>query len=237
MEAYKGNTLESIQRSMEILSLHPKQVIVLKGTQKVCGLNGRSAGLQRRMIDKGQTRGFGQYCRLLLAAKGGDSSVQRQLLELGREADAHMAKTLADVADLPTAMEKITKKYTAAEKRILRTDAPYPEGMIDKIMDGILELSLTMFVDHPSVKELPDLSEVPNKFIFCSALCVYLLSLRWVSVGSPMKIRPDRIRNDIIDMNFAAFATYFDGLLTADKKLISIHREANLVLHTMFLTK
>ena len=46
MEAYKGDTLGTIYRSMEILADYPKQVIVLKGTQVVCGLRGRGAGLQ-----------------------------------------------------------------------------------------------------------------------------------------------------------------------------------------------
>jgi hypothetical protein len=39
MEAHKGDTLETIYRSMEILTEFPSQVIVLKGTQAVCGIN------------------------------------------------------------------------------------------------------------------------------------------------------------------------------------------------------
>ena len=49
MEAYKGDTLASIYRSMEILSQFPKQVIVLKGTQAVCGLRGRRAGVTKEV--------------------------------------------------------------------------------------------------------------------------------------------------------------------------------------------
>jgi hypothetical protein len=43
MEAYKGEMPASIYASMEILTQHPKQVIVLKGTQTVCGLSWRDA--------------------------------------------------------------------------------------------------------------------------------------------------------------------------------------------------
>lgn len=63
---------------MEILSEYPKQVIVLKGTQKVCGLRGRRAGLQRRLIDEGQTQGFGKYCRDIEAAERGDMVLQKK---------------------------------------------------------------------------------------------------------------------------------------------------------------
>jgi hypothetical protein len=58
MEAYKSDDLGVLYQSMEILSGHPTQVIILKGTQAVCGLSGRAAGLQRRLIDIGQTRDF-----------------------------------------------------------------------------------------------------------------------------------------------------------------------------------
>jgi hypothetical protein len=46
MEAYKGDTLVSIYKSMEILSEFPKQVLILKDTQTICGLSGKSSGLK-----------------------------------------------------------------------------------------------------------------------------------------------------------------------------------------------
>ena len=52
MEAYKGDTLVSIYKSMEILTAFPDQVIVLKNTLVTCGLSGRGSGLQRRLIDR-----------------------------------------------------------------------------------------------------------------------------------------------------------------------------------------
>jgi hypothetical protein len=48
MEAYKGNTLASIFRSMALLADFPRQVIVLKTTGVVCGLRGRRPGLSKR---------------------------------------------------------------------------------------------------------------------------------------------------------------------------------------------
>src|SRR5882724_9776874 len=78
MEAHKADTLETLYRSMAILGEFPRQVIVLKGTQAVCGLSGRASGLQRRMIHQEQTQGFAEYCRHLAAARRGDLSIQAQ---------------------------------------------------------------------------------------------------------------------------------------------------------------
>ena len=62
MEAYKAHALEMLYRSMAILAQYPQQVIVLKGTQIVRGLNGRPARLQQRLIDVKGTRGFSEFC-------------------------------------------------------------------------------------------------------------------------------------------------------------------------------
>jgi hypothetical protein len=43
------------------------------------------------------------------------------------------------------------------------------------------------------------------------------------------------LRNDVADINFAACATYFDGLLSADQKLVSIHDEARVLINELFV--
>src|SRR6516165_10824111 len=98
MEAYKGDTLVSIYRAMEIFSQHPEQVIILKPTGIICGLSGRRAGLQRRLIDERRTRDFATYCRDLLAARSGDASLQAQVLSHGQVAMAHMDQMLASLS-------------------------------------------------------------------------------------------------------------------------------------------
>lgn len=70
------------------------------------------------------------------------------------------------------------------------------------------------------------MAELPNMFIFRVALCGYLLCLRWISEGGAKTVRLEKMRNDLVDIFIAAYATYFDGLLTADKKLNAIYHEA-----------
>ena len=237
MEAYKGDTLDTIYRSMEILADYPKQVIVLKGTQVACGLRGRSAGLQRRLIDERQMKEFGEYCQHLHAAKHGNVYLQKQLLDFGREATAHMDRMLADAQNAPSAFDEIAKTYTDNELRLLRNSSAFTEQMIDKLIRNVLLLAAYMFRDHPRTTKRPDVAELPNMFIFRSALCAYLLSLQWISVGGAKKVKPDRIRNDMVDVNFAAYATYFDGLLSADNKLMEIYLKAVSLLDMIFTTK
>jgi hypothetical protein len=237
MEAYKGDTLASIYQSMEILSQRPKQIHVLKGTQIVCGLRARGSRIQRKMIDEDQTRGFAQYCRHLDAARRGDVSLQHQLLDHGREATAHMTRMLTDARGMPSVFDDLAKSFTNGELHILRTGAPYNDSLIRKCIQHIMMFAAFMFRDHPTVTRLPNAEELPDRFIFRVALCAYLLALRWISVGGAKNVKPERMRNDLVDVNFAAFATYFDGLLTLDDKLFRVYREACFWLEAVFSTK
>lgn len=234
MEAYKGDTLVSICKSMSVLAEYPNQVVVLSDTRIACGLNGRGSGLQKRLIDASQTREFGLYCHQLAAAQSGNAVLQRQLLELGKEATRHLEYMLADAQSMPSVFGDIAKTYTQDELRFLRAGNPYSDKMIKKLITNVLHVAAKLFEDHPSVRRWPDRTELPNTFIFRAALCAYLLALDWISVGGAMGAKPTTIRNDMVDVNFAAYATYFDGLLSNDDKLQRIHLEARVLLGAVF---
>ena len=38
-----------------------------------------------------------------------------------------------------------------------------------------------------------------------------------------MGLRSERIRNDLVDLNFAVFGTYFNGLMTNDTRLLDLY--------------
>jgi hypothetical protein len=71
-------------------------MIVLKSTSIISQLKARRCGFTRRMIDKNQTEGFPEWCEALARAKAGDKELQRQLIENGREADAHLDRMRDD---------------------------------------------------------------------------------------------------------------------------------------------
>ena len=234
MEAYKGDTLTSIYKSMAILSEFPHQTEILKNTSVACGLSGRRTGLQRRLVDHPQTKGFGQYCQQLAEAKAGDPRYERQLLEMGRDATKQLNRMLSDAQAFSGAIDDIAKTYTAEELRIVRSGIPYSRTFGQKLITHVFHLAATLFVRHPMVQRWPVARELPNTLIFRISLCAYLLALEWISVGGVAATKPTRIRNDMVDVNFAAYATYFDGLLSKDQKVQRIHRDARFILENIF---
>lgn len=234
MEAYKGSTLKSIYKSMEIVSNYPDQVIILKGTQIICGINGRSSGLQRRMIDEKQTRKFPEYVRGLQLAKNGNLKIQNHLLLLGTDANNHLQKMLVDAESMGRAIQDVAQLYSKGERKLLRTKNPYSTEMVDKIVLSVIKIAGQLFHKHPNVSHIPTYGELANTFIFRASLCLYILAMDWVAVGGVTDAKPEKLRNDMVDVCFAAYATFFDGLMSADEKALRVHSEARLFLSALF---
>jgi len=234
MEAYKGDTLNGIYKSMGILVKHPRQVIVLKNTSIVAWLNGRGSGLQSRFIDHKQTREFSIFCRNLAAAENGNHDLERKILEHGRLANEHMKNLLKTAESMSSAVRSLTKHYTKDELRILRADSPLTEEMANKLIQDVLRIAAAAFTDNSKIQKWPDDSTLPNTFVFRSALCYYLLALEWIKVGGASGANAATLRNDIVDSNFAAYSTYFDGLLSTDVKLVRIYKTASFLLSNIF---
>jgi hypothetical protein len=234
MEAYKGDTLQNIFDRMAIVTLFPRQVVVLRGTRVACGLRGKVAGLQRRLIDERQTNEFADYSRHLRAAQTGNRGYNRQLLDLGKAATEHLTKLLKDADTVSSALIGVAASFTKDERRLVRIGESYSATMIDKLVKQVMEIAVHVFKDHPNVTALPTYAELPNTFIFRSSLCMYLLALHWAAHGGADNVGSAKMRNDMIDMYVAAFATFFDGLMSTDKKACHLHREARLILMAAF---
>lgn len=230
MEAYKGDTLASIFKSMRILAEFPKQVIVLKGTTTIGKLSGRSSGLTRRMVWTELTQGFPEFCEQLKLAQAGDRRLERQLLDYGAAATEHLDEILANAAGLQVAMINVSKEFSAAELRALRTGGKYTPTIAKKTMELVDDLTVRAMKAHPHGVKRGQYKETPNTFLYRNSLAHVVYMIQWMRKGSQINTRPEKIRNDLVDINFATYATYFDGILTNDKKLNELHDETRYLL-------
>lgn len=217
MEAFKGDAIANIASATQILRDFPKRVIVLKSTRFISMLKGRRCGYTRRMIDRDQTRGFPEWCFYLERALAGDKSLQRQILENGKEADAHLEHMRDEQLNYAENLAEHAKRFDEAELKAWRRGAKLSDDMFDEIMDHVLEMAAFLFATNPHLMELPHARELPYTFIFRYALAGYLVALRRLKDGL-QKVNPEKVRNDIVDCAYVAQATYFQGFLTKDLK-------------------
>jgi hypothetical protein len=230
IEALKDDPLGKIFGLMKILSELPKQVVVLKSMRSVSALKGRRCGMTRRMVDSEQTKGFPNWCVGLAKAEAGDEGYRRQLVESGTEATAQMELIIANQATYSAVIENEAKNYTQDELVILRTDKPYTPEMADKMAERIVSLTTKFFESHPDNVKPPTVQELPYTFMFRFAVCAYLQALRRIRDGGAGAAKADKIANDVVDATFAAYATYFQGLLSNDAKANELYRNAKYVL-------
>jgi hypothetical protein len=121
---------------------------------------------------------------------------------------------------------ELAKHYDPTFVRQLRR-REVPRGTISAIIEGSLNLAVELYAGLPVIEKLPPFHELPNNFVFRYSLMGQLLALRWISDGGIENIKPKRLGNDLVDMSHAVYATYFDGLLTREKKWLEIYDDAS----------
>lgn len=230
MEAFKTENLATLLKSFEILSRYPRQVLVLKSTTAVCGLNSRNAGLQRRLIDRKQTAAFPLFHSQLREAAAGNVGYAGEIRESGQIAAQHMSVLIDDAVGMTDNFLEMSQRFSLAERRIIRTSDTYTPEIVDKFVQASLELAKELMDIHPRVVRYPANGDVKNHFLTRMAVCMMMLILHWIGDGGELNTKPEKIRNDFVDVNFAAYSLYFDGLLSHDKKLTAIASQARYVL-------
>lgn len=216
LEALKGNALVNILKSTEILAQYPKQVLILKPIDVISGLKGKKKGRKKRFTSGRATRAFRKWCKKRARAKAGDNKLQQQIVDAGNEATSQLAAMLENAGTFAENLDEAVKRFTREELEILRQHKPPPPEIVVKILEGTMDLARQFFALHPEIGQLPSSDELPHTFIFRFSLCAYLHALRWIVAGGAKDARLERIRNDMIDVTFAAYATCFDGLLSKD---------------------
>lgn len=228
METLRGRDPGSILQQVEILSEHPKQVLLLKTTHAICGLRPRrrGRGLQKRLIDKKQSAAFKPFCEKIEKAKDGDVGLRAQLSEKCDNAEADLAQIAQRQETFVANLAEHAKKYTEDELKILRKGEPLTPGLLDKIIKEILSLAAALFAAHPHFKKLPRYEDLPNSFIFRYAVVGYVIALRCIKEGGAAGATPENIRNQMVDAMMVAYSTFFDGFLSNDKKANELYETA-----------
>ena len=226
MEQHKSsNPLHTVRESLAVCSKFSKQVIVLKRSPEILRLSTRSRGLQRRMIDYVQTRAFPEYCSALRDPARAEQ-VNFLIKRRATESAQHMALMLEDCRHLPEIYGRISNGFTTGELREVRRRHPFCRKTQFKLLDAMFEETKRLyFATNVEERYWPKtVADAVNSYPFRYALCLMLHYMRWVRDGEPER-SVQKLRNDIVDVNTAAFATFFDGLLTRDGKLKGIHEE------------
>lgn len=237
MESYKADDpVQGAANFVAILGRYPDQVEILKGTRRLVTSSWRGRGLQKRWIDEAQTRDFETFCQQVTrAAAVGDARVARAAANHRAEAVKHFEQMLYDARDFSDALAGIREAFTPTELKALRRGDGYTAELLDKIVRQVMYLAARLTADHPDRPRFPrELDHALNTYAFRYALCGFLMALERIERGAIENVKPEKFRNDIVDMGYVTCATFFDGLLTNDRRMRQRYNEAMAFLRYVF---
>jgi hypothetical protein len=230
IESYKSNDpVKGIANSLSILKKFPKQVIVLKGVRVITSQKIAKSGYLDRMTHHQQTRDFSVFCQYVDKAKNGSKVHIDEILKLASGAIGEADKARDGAQGHIEAAGRVIQEFSKSELKQLRYSSDLPDALFEKILKHLLEMTIYSHHDLGVDIRNANLSDVTNTVVFRSLLCTYLMTLRWYANGStPHNL--EKVRNSVYDCGFAAYATLFDGLLSADEGAKQTYSSAKMFL-------
>jgi hypothetical protein len=226
LEMLKGDSLTTIMESTKILADYPKQVVLAKQTATAARLRGKKKGAKKRLSDDRRSREFREWRRKRAGAGRGNEAFEAEILAGGKRAAEQLAEMTQGAGDFAKNLREFRENFSAEEMRILREHEPIPQELVDKFMDIIFQMAARFF-ELGGLKS-PPAKELPHTFVSHFTVCAFAHGLQWNAMGGAEK--PEKLVNDLIDVNIATFATFFDGFMSADARALAICKNANFLL-------
>ncbi len=180
-------------------------------------------------MSRTETKSIADFSRLLDLAAAGNLSVQKQLLQRGQWADDHMKSMLAKASDMNISISEFSAFFTQAELKRMRTNEAWKPETGAKFLDLVEYLTANSFGAHPDRPRWPHDKHIVNHFLYRHTLTYLVYMLRLIQRGAVTR-KARLARNDAVDVIFATYATYYNGLMTMDDEAGAIHHTARGIL-------
>lgn len=226
IEANKGDNLDGVHRSYEILGRFPHQIDVLKPTGKIMKLKARQRGMQSRFIDSKQSSTFNDYFEALVKAREGNQSYIDALEDQRLKARALVDRFLAETESFRQAVDEFSESYNSSELKQLRSHKELSLQTARKMVNHVVIMTRVYFDQSGGDAKSLHFHNVPGLYLFRLALCQRIQIQTWISYGGAKDAGNDRLLNDLVDYHQAAYATVFDGFLSGDRKAQKIYGNA-----------
>jgi hypothetical protein len=229
MERFKPADLQALQRGFVVLKQFASQVVILKGTGEISRLDPASDNLLFDMIDEDQTEAFHSFAGYLDRAIAGDGFIAAQLQERAQWAQAQMSVVLEGSSNFGAGLAEFEAAFTKSQLARLRRREVMTTEMWAAFDDVIASLVTGVFEDAPMPLAPQQPETGRDHFVYRNALCtaVYMMNL----VGKGVSARkPQRARNDVIDVLLATYGTYFNGVMSEDALTNEVHHIGRFIL-------
>lgn len=235
IEAYRKGPPKEVLNLFRTFSKFPNQVLFLEHTKKVITLKPSSRNMQRRMIDENATKEFKSFINQISFSREPSNAISLRLNHLHAEANRLMKQAAEDMDGIASSLRGFSQSLTQEQLGKIRRGEQFDPELAFKIISQIFALSKNLYDRENPWKEMFDYSSIRNTYQFRLSICSYLLVLRWLKDGKTHAGKLEHVRNDVVDLTYVAFATFFDGLLTRDKKMNELYERARYMLNKVLV--
>lgn len=224
-EIYKQEALDGVRYGLSVVGDHPDQTVLLRPGAHIARLDPKVAQDVGRLIWDGPSGDIRDFVSLIRSEAPLDADAQAQQHALWGWARALKPSLIDGAVDFVESFPEMQEQmFDRGEIRIIRTDGKYTEQMIVTIFDAAIQICETLAREYELSREGLSEDEISRTYLFRFGLGLIISLLWWIREGSQSVVRIDRASNDFIDLSFAVYATYFDGLLSKDKKALWVHK-------------
>jgi hypothetical protein len=234
IESYTGNAIVNITKSMQVLSRFPRQVLVLRGAAAILKIGEIKPEFRFDMVHWQQTRAFPAFCASLIGAQNNEQVARDLISSSAQAAEDHVAKMIDSAALFAQIIDEYHRVTDRDTLNAIRNHTAIPGEAALRILEEMYELAARIYSYQSGVPKPRNATSARDFYIFRYAVGMRLLALWWAKNGGIANVKPENLKNDIADLEYAVCATYFDGLLTRDDKMKSIYGEAAYLLNEIF---
>ncbi|WP_395023382.1 hypothetical protein [Dongia sp.] len=214
---------------LKILADFPKQLIPLRPTEHNRTVVGTLDEIRTGFVDWLRVGNKGKAFTLVESAKSGDAEAISELAKIQLEAEIKHRELTTMTSTLPELFRLVTATYSSNDLRELRqtmgdgSAGSMSPSLQQQLTTNISSAAVSLFQQHWGTQPL--MSQLINLFIYRFAVAANIWLLRMISLGGPLPSL-ETLRNDTFDVNFATYATYFDGILSDDRRLLFTYLNA-----------
>jgi len=225
-ESYKQAAADAVRGALSVIGHFPGQVAVLRSGEEIGKIDPRCARMAEAMQHPGSTASICDMVEAMYGSERDTFHVWDQLDRRWSDAEKRAPRLLEGTMDLLESLPEMAEQmFTAHELKIIRSGKPYTWNMYENIFGATEQIWETF---APRMNIVPGEIDSESKFeaYFYRFSLAFVVYARWgIGNGSQTPKRLARARNDIIDLHFAVYGTYYDGLLTDDRKAYWMHSQ------------
>lgn len=219
IEIHKSRAAELVPRLLALACNHWDRVLIARPFHELYAFDGRENDPANAIISNDQTRDFPNYCASVVLAP-----ISLATLVHFSQKQTVAAKEHASLASQAPGLMRlyrrvISSNFTDQDRRELRKRQPLSEGLQRKLIGFSFFIRDRMARQRKhEILEIPPLQAI-NTPLYRYALSLVIYFMHWVKDGEPQREKPKEAVNQIVDLQIAALATFYDDLATRETKL------------------